>query len=139
MARTLRFAGWSLLTLIGLGLTYATVVQAQESTSKAKPKYSIEDVMEQAHTPPKKGEKPLVQVVLAGDATPEQKQKLLDLYISLAENDPPKGDKEAWAKKTAPVILGAAMVVVGRENGADILKKAANCAACHKEFKPPAN
>ena len=137
MACTLRFAGWSLLTVVALSLTYTAVVRAQ-GAAEAKPKYTIKEVMKQSHTPPKQGEKPLVQLVLAGDATPEQKQKLLDLYISLAENEPPKGDKEAWAKKTAPVILGAAMIVVGRENGADVLKKATVCASCHKDFKPPA-
>jgi hypothetical protein len=112
---------------------------AADKADEDKPKYTIKEVMKGAHTPAAEGQKPLVQIVLGGDATPEQKQQLLDFYISLAENNPPKGDKEAWAKQTAPVVLGAAMVVVGRENAADVLKKATNCAACHKEFKPPAN
>lgn len=137
MARTLRFVGWSLLTLIALSLAYATVVVAQEAAAEAKPKYTIKEVMKGAHMPATEGEKPLLQIVMGGDATPEQKQQLLDFYISLAENEPPKGDKEAWAKKTAPVVLGAAMIVVGRENGADVLKKATVCAACHKDHKPP--
>ena len=137
MASTLRFAGWSLLSMVVLGFTYVAVATAQEG-AQAKPKYAIKEVMKGAHTPPRPGEKSLRDVVLAGDATPEQKQQLLDFYISLAENEPPKGDKEAFAKKTAPVIIGAAMIVVGRENGADVLRKATNCAACHKDHKPPA-
>ncbi len=136
MARTLRFAGWSLLTVVALSLT-CTAVMAQ-GAADAKPKYTIKEVMKGAHTPAKEGEKPLRDIVLGGKATPEQKQQLLDFYISLAENEPPKGDKEAWAKKTAPVIVGAAMIVVGRENGADVLRRATNCAACHKDHKPPA-
>src|SRR5262245_11647542 len=138
MARMLRFAGWSLLTVVALGFTYTTVVMAQGAGEKAKPKYTIKEVMKGAHMPAKEGEKSLRDVVLGGKATPEQKQQLLDFYISLAENEPPKGDKEAWAKKTAPVILGAAMIVVGRDNGVEVLTKATNCQACHKDHKPPA-
>jgi hypothetical protein len=83
------------------------------------------------------GEKSLRDTVLEGQATPEQKQQLLDFYISLAENAPPKGEKDAWEKKTRAVVLGAAMIVVGRETGPDALRKATVCAACHKDHKPP--
>jgi hypothetical protein len=138
MARTLRFAGWSLLTVMVLGLTYSSVVRAQGAAAEAKPKYAIKEVMKGAHMPAKEGEKSLRDVVLGGKATPEQKAQLLDFYISLAENEPPKGDKEAWSKKTAPIVLGAAMIVVGRDNGVELLTKATNCAACHKDHKPPA-
>jgi len=135
MARTLRFAGWSLLTLVALTFTYTAVVMAQGAGAEAKPKYTIKEVMKAAHTPPGKA---LLNKVLGGDASPEEKQKLLDLYISLAENKPPKGSEEAWEKKTGNVVIAAAMVVVGRENGVEALKKATVCADCHKEFKPPA-
>ena len=135
MARTLRFAGWSLLTVIALSLTYTAVVMAQEA-AEAKPKHAIKEVMHGAHVAPEGG-KSLRDTVLEGKATPEQKQQLLDFYVSLAENEPPKGDKEAWEKKTRAVVIGAAMIVVGRENGADALKKATVCAACHKDHKPP--
>jgi hypothetical protein len=138
MARTLRFAGWSLLTATVLGLTFTTVVRAQGAAAEAKPKFTIKEVMKGAHMPAKEGEKSLRDIVLGGKATPEQKQQLLDFYISLAENEPPKGDKEAWAKKTNAVVLGAAMIVVGRDNGVEVLTKATNCAACHKDHKPPA-
>jgi hypothetical protein len=138
MARTLRFTGWSLLTIVALSFTYTAIVKAQGAAAEAKPKYAIKEVMKGAHVPAKEGEKSLRDIVLGGKSTPEQKQQLLDFYISLAENEPPKGDKEAWAKKTSAVVLGAAMIVVGRENGADVLKKATVCAACHKDHKPPA-
>jgi hypothetical protein len=139
MARTMRFAGWSLLTVAALSLTFTAVAMAQGAADKPKPKYAIKEVMKGAHVPAQEGEKSLRDIVLGGKATPEQKQQLLDFYISLAENDPPKGDKEAWAKKTSAVVIGAAMIVVGRENGPDFLKKATVCANCHKDHKPPAN
>jgi hypothetical protein len=138
MARTLRFAGSSLLTVVALSFTYTAVVMAQGAAEEAKPKHAIKEVMKGAHVPAKEGEKSLRDTVLGGKATPEQKQQLLDFYISLAENEPPKGDKEAFEKKTRAVVIGAAMIVVGRENGADALRKATVCAACHKDHKPPA-
>jgi hypothetical protein len=137
MARMLRFTGWSLLTVMAMSFTYTAIARAQ-GAAEAKPKYAIKEVMKGAHVPAKQGDKSLRDIVLGGKATPEQKQQLLDFYISLAENEPPKGDKEAWAKKTNAVVLGAAMVVVGRENGVDALKKATVCAECHKDHKPPA-
>jgi hypothetical protein len=138
MVRMLRFTGWSLLAIIALSFTCTATVMAQGGATEAKPKYAIKEVMKGAHVPAKQGEKSLRDIVLGGKATPEQKQQLLDFYISLAENEPPKGDNEAWAKKTGAVVLGAAMIVVGRENGIDALKKATVCAECHKDHKPPA-
>lgn len=137
MASTLRFAGWSLLTLMALSFTYTAVVMAQGTEEKAKPKHTIKEVMKGAHMPASEGEKSLRDTVLGGKATPEQKQQLLDFYISLAENEPPKGEKEAWDKKTRAVVVGAAMVVVGRDNGIEVLKVATACPACHKDHKPP--
>ena len=138
MTRRRHLAGWFLLTLLGIGVTF-TVVRAQEAqqAAKAKPKHAIKEVMHGAHVAPE-GQKSLRDKVLEGNATPEEKQQLLDFYISLAENEPPKGEKQAWHDKTRAVVLGAAMIVVGRENGADALRKATVCAACHKDHKPPA-
>jgi hypothetical protein len=135
MARTLRFAGGSLFSMITLSLIYTAIVMAQ-GTAEAKPKHAIKEVMKGAHVAPQ-GEKSLRDTVLEGKATAEQKQQLLDFYISLAENTPPKGEKEAWEKKTRAVVIGAAMIVVGREGGPDALRKATVCAACHKDHKPP--
>jgi hypothetical protein len=128
-------AGWAVLAALGVGITY-TAVQASESEEAAKPKHEIADVMHSVHVAPEK-EKSLRDRVLEGTAKPEEKQQLLDFYISLAENKPPKGELAAWHKKTRAVVLSAAKVVVGREGAAEELKKATDCAACHKDHKPP--
>lgn len=104
-----------------------TFVFAQGSSM---PKHKIKDVMQTAH----KGG--LLKKVTDGGGTDKDKTELLDLYISLAENDPPKGDEASWNEKTNAIVLAAAKLVVGREGAADQLKAATNCAACHKAHKP---
>jgi hypothetical protein len=106
-----------------------TFVWAQEAA--AEPKYTIKEVMGQAH---KDG---LLQKVVDGDATPEEKALLLDLYLSLLENDPPQGDADAFHEKAGEAVVAAARVVVGREGAEEEIKRAVNCAACHKDHKPP--
>jgi hypothetical protein len=137
MSRKLHVAAWSIMGVATASLTYA-IAQAQEAggEGESKPKHTIEEVMHEAHMAPE-GEKSLRDRVLAGDAKPEEQQQLLDLYISLAENKPPKGELDAWKEKTRAVVLSAAKVVVGRKEGAAELKKATVCAACHKDHKPP--
>jgi hypothetical protein len=124
-----------LLAASAAGLSIAALalmqsfVWAQEAA--AEPKYTIEDVMEQAH----KGG--LLQKVVDGEATPEEKTLLLDLYLSLMENDPPLGDADAFHAKAADAVVAAARVVVGREGAEEEIKRAVDCAACHKDHKPP--
>ena len=135
MTRRARLAGWSLFVAVVFGLVHA-VVFAQE-TDQAKPKHAIKDVMREAHVGPEGGMSLLMRVV-GGNASDEEKQQLLDLYISLAENEPPRGELKAFQDKTRPIIIAAAKVVVGREGAGAELRKAVNCAACHRDHKPPA-
>jgi len=135
MARAWQLAGWSLLAVFTVGMIH-TVVHAQQEAEEAKPKHAIKEVMQGNHLAPEGG-KSLRDRVLAGDASPKEKQQLLDLYISLAENKPPRGELEAFQKKTRAVILAAAKVVVGREGADKELARATNCAACHRDHKPP--
>ena len=61
-----------------------SIAWAQDAEAP-KPKHTIKEVMEQAH----KGG--LLNKVAAGEATADEKTLLLDLYVSLSENDPPRG------------------------------------------------
>jgi len=137
MTRALYLGAGALLAFATCALMYAGSAGAQESEEQQpKPKHAIKDVMHGAHVAPEGG-KSLKDRVVAGDATAEEKQKLLDLYISLAENKPPRGELEGFQKKTRGVILAAAKVVVGREGAGRELARATNCAACHRDHKPP--
>ena len=124
------------LASVGGGVIAAAAVMqaiawAQAADEAVKPKHTIEEVMEQAH---KDG---LLNKVASGEASAEEKPQLLDLYVSLAENDPPKGDPDNFHKLAANAVLGAARVVVGREGAEAQIKRSVNCAACHKEHRPP--
>ncbi|HMP07735.1 MAG TPA: hypothetical protein PJ982_15395 [Lacipirellulaceae bacterium] len=107
----------------------SAVLWAQESGDKA-PKYTIEEVMEQAH------QDGLLQKVADGEATADEKLRLLDLYLSMLEQDPPQGDVDAYRAKAAQAVAAAARVVVGRDGAEGQIKRAVNCAACHRDHKP---
>ena len=96
-------------------------------------KYSIKDVMKKAH---KEG---LLKKVLGEEASEQQKLQLLDLYLSLLENEPPQGSEESWVIKSGTAIVAAAKVAVGRDGAVADLKSATNCKACHQAHKPPSD
>ncbi len=78
--------------IVGTLMAGGAVVWAQAGDAKA-PKYTIKEVMTKAH---KDG---LMKKVVEGQASPEEKAELLDLYLSLVEQDPPKGDAKAFHEK----------------------------------------
>jgi len=126
--RKIAIAGLALC--IGLGLT-ATLSVADDKDDEKKPKHTIKEVMKEQ----KKGG--LLPKVLSGEASDEEKKQLLDMYISMLEAKPPKGEMESWQKLAGASALAAAKVVVGREGALDELKKSGGaCAACHKAHKP---
>ena len=95
-----------------------------------KPKYTIKEVMKKAH---KDG---LMKKLADGGGTKADAEELLDLYKALGKNKPPKGEAGSWQEKTK-VLVDAAQNVVDDKPGARAeLKKAANCAECHKAHKP---
>lgn len=101
-------------------------------TGNDDPKHSVKDVMGKAM----KGDN-LNKKVLSGKATDKEKLELLDLYVSLTENDAPKGDADSWKSFTSAATIAAAKVAVGRDGALDELKAATNCKKCHDAHKPP--
>jgi hypothetical protein len=85
--------------------------------------------MKQAH-----GAK-LLNKVVEGSATKEEKDQLLDLYISMLENEPTKGEMRDWVRQSGLLVLAAARVAVGCEGAVEQLKTASNCKACHDAHK----
>jgi hypothetical protein len=116
--------------IVGTLMAGGAVVWAQAGDAK-EPKYTIKEVMTKAH---KDG---LMKKVVEGQGSPEDKAQLLDLYLSLVEQDPPKGDAKDFHEKASAAVVAAARVVVGRDGAEAELTRAVNCAACHKEHKPP--
>ena len=105
----------------------AGIVGAQDG----KPKYTIKEVMKQATGRPAK----LLNTILDGKGTDDDKKKLLELYTEMAKNKAPKGDADNWKKLNDAVVAAAKDVVDGKEGGIEALKKATNCKDCHSQHK----
>ena len=114
---------------LGLSLTVGSLAGLAQAQEAAKPKHTVKEVMKIGH---KDG---LLKKILAGEGTAEDKQLLLDLYISMVESKPEKGDMTSWQTLAGAGALAAAKVVVGREDGMEALKTATNCKACHDVHK----
>jgi hypothetical protein len=95
-----------------------------------KPKNEIKDVMQKAH---KDG---LLKKVASGKADDSEKKDLLALYEDLSKNDPPKGDKSDWEKRTKAMVGAAKDVVDGKKGAEQKLGKTVNCMGCHQMHKP---
>jgi hypothetical protein len=102
---------------------------SQAGEKKKDPKYTISDVMIQAH----KGG--LLKKVAAGEGDKGDAQKLLEMYTALAENKPPQGDAASWKRFTDGLVAAARAAVGGDAKAGKLLKKAANCMACHNVHK----
>ncbi|MBI2823221.1 MAG: hypothetical protein HYX69_00865 [Planctomycetia bacterium] len=109
--------------LLGMGWAFA-------SAAEDKPKYTIKQVMKEAH---KDG---LMKKVAEGKGTKADAEKLLELYQALAANKPPKGDAADWRTKTEALVAAAKEAVAAKPDFGKALTKAANCADCHKAHKP---
>ena len=119
--------GCCVVSLLGLS-TVLGIAVAAEGDSAAKPKHTIKEVMKSANAG---GAKSLLAKVKSGKASQEDQLKLLDYYISLVENTPPKGDMQSWQTIAGQAALAAAKVAVGRDGATAELSAATNCKACH--------
>lgn len=124
-----RLIGW--VFVAGVALVLFNAKSQADDEEGNKPKHTIKEVMK-AH----KGKDSLLAKVKSGNASTEEKQQLLDLYISLYENAPPAGDAGAWKRASGTALMAAAKVMAGREGSVEELTTATNCAACHKAHKP---
>ena len=77
----------------------------------------------------------LTRRVAAGNATVEEKNRLLEAFQSLQKSRPPKGEANSWDTKVGALVAAARGIVAGRHGAATALQTAANCTACHKLHK----
>ena len=104
-------------------------VFAMTSGAQDDKKVAIKEVMQVAM----KGG--LCKKVADGQASDEEKKKLAGLFAALHENKPPRGEQASWDSKTKALVDAANDVLAGKEGGAQKLKDAANCMACHSAHK----
>jgi hypothetical protein len=97
--------------------------------NSGKMRYTIKDVMITAY------KEKLANKVVKGEATPEEKQRLLVLYEALAKTAPPRGDTQSWRTKTSSLVRAAQAALEGQTDAPVLLKKTMECGACHTKHK----
>jgi hypothetical protein len=120
------YVGSAALALAVVGTS--VLLQAAE----AKAKYSIKDVMKTIH----KGDDNIGKRVAGGKASQEDIAKMLEHYMALPQNEPPRGDKASWQEKTSAMLASARAVKEGKPGAIEAYKSATNCKACHNVHKP---
>ncbi|MFM1768610.1 MAG: hypothetical protein RJA22_1139 [Verrucomicrobiota bacterium] len=117
-----------LILVSALGLAVPSGLLAAD----AKPKYSIEQVMEALH----KGKTNVGKTVSSGMGTKEDFAKLVEYYESLPLSKPPKGDQASWDAKSKALLAAAKALKDGAPNALEAYKAAVNCKACHNVHRP---
>jgi hypothetical protein len=128
----MRTAKFFLIAVLILGL--AAGLSMFQAADDAKPKYTIEEIMEKAHKKSKDAPSLFKQVV-DGKANADQKKELLLYYEDLARNKPEKGELADWQMRTKAMVKAAKDVVNGKDGATKELGKAANCTKCHELHK----
>jgi hypothetical protein len=111
-----------------IGVFALALVVDSNVVGKDKEPASIKAVMKKAHTAPK-GELTLLDKVIKGKASDDEKKQLLDLYSDMAKDTPPMNDDQDWKDRTK------ALVAAAKAGDAEALKTASNCMGCHSEHK----
>ncbi len=125
----------AICAMLAVAGSLALKAVAADKADGDKPKYTIKQVMKDVHA----GKESVLKKVIAGKASDAEKEKLLEMYQSLAKSKPPQGDAASWKAKTEALVAAAQAEVDGAEGAGAKLEKAANCGACHGVHKPKKN
>ena len=120
--------------LIAIACVFCIVITGYASTldsveRKAGKPASIKVIMKRAH------KDKLLDKVLGGKASVQEKQQLALLYVDLAKNKPKKGSANSWKALTTPLAQSAIAVAKGNKSAMSALKRSSNCKACHSKHK----
>ncbi len=118
-------------TLVGLAVVLAIAGTTLGFTAEDK-KYTVKQVMKGAHGG---NQNSLLSKVKNGTATDAEKAKLVELYESLPNSKPKKGDADEYKKMCEAMVTAAKAAKSGEDGWKDKLNKATNCKACHDSFK----
>jgi hypothetical protein len=119
----MRFMFAAVMVTLSLALVMDSTNMAGEK------KMEIKEVMKKAMA------SKLCEKCASGQASADEKKQLVELFTALAANPAPKGDAKSWKDKTTALVDAAKKVAANDADGGKALKAAANCMACHKEFK----
>lgn len=128
------------LVLLPVAATVTVTLAADEKKPRPDPAtLTLGEIMVQAHVTPRgRGTRDnLDSKMLDGKATADEKERLLALYTELSYRRPPKGDAEAWAKRTTALVDATKDVLAGKEKAAERFRKAQDCKGCHTDHRVP--
>jgi hypothetical protein len=131
--RKLMLAVAALGIAIGTAWTFSASAQKddKDKDDKKKPKYTIKEVMKKAH----QAKDAILKKTQTDTATKEELKQLVAMYQALEVNKPPRGEEAEWKKRTKALVDAANAAVEEKKDAKGLLKKAANCAECHKAHK----
>jgi hypothetical protein len=123
----------SMIALLPVALLTGNALAQEDGAQKPPSEMTIPEIMKEAHKAPTR----LLKKVISkkDEASDADKQRLLELYKSMALQTPPEGDPEEWKERNELLTAAIESVVNGEEGGRDKLKKATNCMNCHKSHK----
>ena len=116
------------IACLGLALGAATLVADKDNPT---PKLKTKEVMGKYL----KGKDAPLANAINGKSSAAELKELHAAFKALAANKPPRGDDEAWAKKTAALLAATEALLEKKEGAEALLKAAANCKACHDDHK----
>lgn len=93
---------------------------------------AISNVMKNAF----KGDTSLYKSVASGKASESDARKLAAYVKTISAETPPKGDAEAWKKKTATLLRSIELLANGNKQAMIEVQKAGNCKSCHSAHRP---
>lgn len=93
---------------------------------------AIESVMKNAF----KGDTSLFNTVAKGKGTQDDAKRLAGYVKTLTENEPPRGEKSAWDKRTGDLLRAVEMMAKGNKQAMVQVQNAGNCKSCHSAHKP---
>lgn len=117
------------ITFSAITLGHFGVIRADDTD---KPKYTTKEVMKAAHAG---GPNSLLNKAAGANATKEDKEKIVELYVALSKNKPAKGDEKSWSEKTTLLVKEAEANLKGEAGAGRKLVAAANCMGCHRVHK----
>ena len=83
-----------------------------------------------------KGETSLYNTVAKGKGSPEDAKRLAGYVKTLTENEPPRGEKAAWDKRTGDLLRAVDLMAKGSKQAMVQVQNSGNCKSCHSAHKP---
>ncbi len=82
-----------------------------------------------------KGDTSLYNTVAKGKGTEADARKLAGFVKTLTENEPPRGDKAAWTRRTDELLRAVELMARGNKQAMIQVQNAGNCKSCHSAHK----